>query len=367
MGGGRLIGHHTARHRSRPGDTPGIESVPDRETPPDPAEVTIQCTDYSPDDIQSWDVPFESLDELLQQSPPDGSAVRWINVNSVHPYLVDQFRQALGFHTLAAEDVLHVPQRPKVEAYEDHLFVVARMLTRDANGCLASEQVSMFLYPHLLVTFQEHNGDVWDPIRRRLSNRRSKLRRGTAAYLLYSLLDSLVDHCFPLVEQIASEFEELEAAVLERPDRNVIRRIHALRAELSIFRNVLWPTRELVARLCRDEDDMIDEQTQLYLRDVSDHTVQLIDVVESLREVSTGLSDLYLSSLSHRMNEIMKVLTIVASIFIPLTFVAGVYGMNFEHMPELGWQWAYPAVWAVFVIVVLSMIVLFYRKGWFSR
>ena len=176
-----------------------------------------------------------------------------------------------------------------------------------------------------------------------------------------------MDHCFPLVEQIASEFEELEAAVLERPNRNVIRRIHALRAELSIFRNVLWPTRELVARLCRDEDDMIDEQTQLYLRDVSDHTVQLIDVVESLREVSTGLSDLYLSSLSHRMNEIMKVLTIVASIFIPLTFVAGVYGMNFEHMPELGWQWAYPAVWAVFVIVVLSMIVLFYRKGWFSR
>lgn len=158
VGGGRLIGHHTARHRSRPGDTPGIESVPDRETPPDPAEVTIQCTDYSPDDIQSWDVPFESLDELLQQSPPDGSAVRWINVNSVHPYLVDQFRQALGFHTLAAEDVLHVPQRPKVEAYEDHLFVVARMLTRDANGCLTSEQVSMFLYLHLLVTFQEQTG-----------------------------------------------------------------------------------------------------------------------------------------------------------------------------------------------------------------
>jgi magnesium transporter len=326
--------------------------------------VTSQCIEYGPDAIA--DLPIEDLDRFFQQAPMEGCAVRWLNIDGLHPHVIHQVQRAYGFHSLAAEDVLHVPQRPKVEAYEDHLFIVARMFRLDGD-VLESEQVSFFLKPALLVTFQERAGDVWEPIRHRLAAPHTRLRTGDASYLLYSLLDAMVDHFFPILERYGDALDELERRLLEKPTPGLLRRLHEVRRELAVLRRVLWPTRELLRSLMYDESGLISDRTKTYLRDVHEHAIQIVEIIETFRDMVAGLTDLYMSVLSIRMNEIMKVLTIISTIFIPMTFLAGVYGMNFETFPELRWTWAYPAFWGVCTVIAIGMLIFFRRKGWIGN
>jgi magnesium transporter len=347
-----------------PGSSPGIENTIEAQQPPPPGLVKIQCIDYAPGFVTV--TAFDDIEAALAHPRAEGSTVRWLNIDGLHPYVVRRCKEHFKFHTLAAEDTLHVPQRPKVEAFEDHLFLVVRMLMLHEDT-LGDEQISLFVYGQTLITFQQKEGDVWDPIRQRLQNPASRLRQQDAGYLLYALLDAVVDHCFPILERIGDLLEELEGAVLDNPVPAVQHRIHGIKRQLILLRRVLWPMRELVNELVRDPKDFLSDFVQTYLRDVYDHSVQVLDIVETYREMAGGLNDLYMSAVSNRMNEIMKVLTIMASFFIPVTFVAGVYGMNFEHMPELKFVYSYPLFWVVCGLVSLSLFVFFYRKGWLGK
>ncbi len=349
------------RPRPQPGAAPGIENLPDVSTPPPPDAIEITCTTWNADRVETRTV--EDLDAFLWTPWPEWSTVRWINVNGLHPYVVNRFREAFEFHTLAAEDVLFVRQRPKTEVYDNCLFAVARMLTA-ADRRLQVEQVSFFLLKDTVITFQERPGDVWEPIRARINQENTKLRTGNADYLLYALIDAVVDHCFPILEGYGDLLEELEEEAIENPTPELLQRLHAIKRELSLLRRVLWPTRDMVDSLYRDEADHFSAATAAYLRDVYDHTVQVIDIIETYREMAGSLTDLYMSGISNRMNEIMKVLTIMASLFIPVTFLAGIYGMNFKHMPELDWKISYPLFWVVTISIVTGLLIYFRRKKW---
>lgn len=368
---GRIVGsalhlpglHRRANHRThyKPGTVAGIEHLPDVKTPPPPGAVHIQCIDYSPERVVVTDV--KDIDAFLAQPRPDWAAVRWINIDGLHPYVINQISRAIGMHTLSAEDVLHVPQRPRVEPYENDLFIVTRMM-RLIDDHLTSEQVSLFMRPGLVVTFQELHGDVWQPIRERIHNAGSRLRRNDQSFLVYALLDAIVDHCFPILERYGDLLEELEAQVLGKPDAAVLGRVHGIKRELSVLRRVMWPMREVVAAIRESELGVVSDVTRTFLRDVYEHTVQIVEIIETFREVAGGLTDLHMSAVSNRMNETMKVLTIMASLFIPITFLAGVYGMNFEFIPELGWRYGYPAFLGACLTIVGGLLWYFRRKGW---
>ena len=349
------------RDRSLPGSAPGIESMATVDEAPASGAVCIQCVDYGPERAEVREV--TDLAAFLREPRPNWCRVRWLNVDGLHPYIVNQLKMHFGFHTLAAEDVLRVPQRPKLETYEGHLFIVARMLML-MEGTFKSEQVSFFFFKDTLITFQETTGDVWDPIRQRLQKPGSRLRMFDTSYILYALLDAVVDHCFPMLEQYGESLEGLEDEVVKNPTTEVQRRLHGIKRELALVRRVIWPMREIMNELQRDETEEITPAVKTYMRDVYDHTVQVMDIVESCREMAAGLNDLYMSAVSNRMNEVMKVLTIMASFFIPITFVAGVYGMNFEILPELHWKYSYAVFWLICLSITTSLAVYFWRKGW---
>lgn len=344
-----------------PGSSPGIESFGSIDEPPEEGSVRIQWYDYGPDGVTVNEA--DDLEKLCTSERPVGQSVRWINVDGLHPYVVNRLRQTYKFHTLAAEDVLRTSQRPKLEAFDDHLFVVARMLAL-IDGKLRQEQVSFFLFEDTLITFQEMHGDVWNPIRQRLEKSSSRLRSLGAAYLLYALLDAVVDHTFPILEHYGDMLEELESSVLDNPEPEIQQKIHRIKRELVMLRRVLWPLREVVNDLHRGEGEEIPSSVKPFMRDVYDHAVQVMEIVETYREQASGLNDLYMSAVSNRMNEIMKVLTIMASFFIPITFVAGVYGMNFEHIPELAWKYSYACFWGVCLSIVIGLLFFFWRRGW---
>lgn len=349
---------------SAPGTRPGIESFDGIDQPPAPESVDMQWYDYGPDEVCYEE--SDDLEKLCASVRPAGTAVRWINVNGLHPYVVNRLRQVYKFHTLAAEDVLRTSQRPKLEEFENHLFVVVRMLTLH-DGVLKQEQVSMFLFKDTLITFQETKGDVWDPIRTRLEKNGSRFRGMGPAYLLYTLLDAVVDHNFPILETYGELLEEMELAVIDNPHPDIQRRIHRIKRELVVLRRVLWPLREVVNTLHREDTEEIPDEVKTFMRDVYDHSVQVIEIIETYREQAGGLNDLYMSAVSNRMNEIMKVLTIMASFFIPITFVAGVYGMNFEHIPELAWKYSYGAFWLVCLSISAALFYFFWSRGWIGR
>ncbi|MGJ3243169.1 MAG: magnesium/cobalt transporter CorA [Opitutales bacterium] len=345
----------------QPGSAPGIEFVPEVDRPPDPGTIQYTIIDYCPERHETNS--FEQLEDLLAHPRPAWATVRWINIDGLNPYVINQTREAFGFHTLAAEDTLKVPQRPKVEPFDDHLFIVAHMLMLKNDG-LVNEQVSFYLYENLLLTFQETPGDVWDPVRERIRRENSRLREREAGYLLYALLDAVVDNAFPILEHFGDRLEAIEEVVIGNPPPEIQRAIYGIKRELALFRRVLWPMREVINELLRDERNRLTDFVKTYLRDVYDHAVQAMDMVETFREMASSLNDLYMSTVSNRMNAVMKVLTIMSSIFVPMTFVAGIYGMNFEHMPELGWKFSYPVFWLVVVSMATGLLLLFRRKRW---
>ena len=304
----------------------------------------------------------------------------WLNVDGLgHADTLRRIGERFSLHPLALEDVVNVHQRPKFEAYDDHLFLIVRMpVATEREGdaqapVLRTEQVALFVGRGFVVTFQEIAGDAFEPVRHRLRHATSALRRRGADYLAYALVDAVVDAYFPLLEAYGERLEALETDVLARPERDHVATIHDLKRDLLTLRRAVWPMRDMLAALRREDTPLIDEHTRVYLRDCEDHAIQLIDMIETYREIASGLVDIHLSSLSNRMNEVMKVLTIIATIFIPLTFVAGIYGMNFDpsvgpwNMPELGWRYGYPTVLALMLVVAFGLLAWFRRMGWIGR
>lgn len=293
-----------------------------------------------------------------------GKGVLWLNINGLgNVDYLQELNRELGFHPLALEDTLHNAQRPKVDVYEGHIYIVVRMF-RYRNHRLEREQLSLFLADGVLVTVQEREGDCLDSVRHRLREGAGQVRSRPADYLLYSLLDAVVDSYFPLLEEAGEEIERLQERVLVETGRATLSRIHDMRRELLDLRRGIWPLRDALGTMLRDGETGISPQTQIYLRDCHDHAMRALDMTETYRELAASLMDIYLSCASNRMNEVMKVLTIISTIFIPLTFIAGVYGMNFEHMPELHWRWSYAGVWGLMLLCTLTMVAYFHRKGW---
>jgi len=296
----------------------------------------------------------------------DTPTVTWINIDGLHEVeITEKIGKHFSIHPLILEDILHTGQRPKMEDFEDYIFLLVKMFYYDEKANeIKLEQVSLLIGSNFVISFQEREGDVFNPIRERLRNNKGRIRRMRADYLGYALLDTIVDNYFIILEKIGEKIENMEEELVTRPTPETLQTIHNLKRELIVLRKSIWPLREVVNSLERGESPLINETTGIYLRDVYDHTIQVIDTIETFRDMVSGMLDIYLSSLSNKMNEVMKVLTIIATIFIPLTFVAGIYGMNFEFMPELKWHWGYFAALLVMAAVSVFMVFYFRRKKW---
>jgi len=296
----------------------------------------------------------------------DSQGVTWINVDGLHdPEVIEKIGADFNIHPLLLEDVMNTEQRPKVEDFGKYMYFTLKMVYLDGRKRICVEQISIILGDTYVISFQEQTGDVFETIRQRLRDKKGRIRSQKADYLAYSLIDSIIDNYFVILESIGEVIEELEEEVVEQPTRKTLQNIHMLKRNMLYLRRSVWPLREVISYLQRSESDLIEDNTGFYLRDVYDHTIQVIDTLESFRDMVSGMLDIYLSSISNKMNEVMKVLTIIATIFIPLTFIAGVYGMNFKFMPELQWKWGYFVTLGVMLGVFVGMIIYFKRKKWF--
>lgn len=351
-----------AKRRTAPGTAPGTLVA-------DPAahSSSISLIAYGADEVVERDI--QSIDEL--QSINGSAPVVWINITGLADIpLIEKLGDIFGIHSLALEDVVNVHQRPKAEEYEDHFFVVMRMMSPGRH--IRTEQVSLFVGEGLVLSFQERPGDCFDLVRERVRRKKGRIRQMGADYLAYALIDAVVDAYFPVLEKYGEKLERLEDEVVSKPDPGLVGRVHDMKRDLLSLRRAIWPHREMVNSLIRDETTLVTDQTRLYFRDCYDHTIQLMDIVETYREIASGLVDIYLSSMSTRLNDIMKMLTIIATIFIPLSFIASLYGMNFDrtvsawNMPELGWRYGYVFVLLLMAAVGGGMMAYFIRKGWIN-
>ncbi|GAB1428239.1 magnesium/cobalt transporter CorA [Aminivibrio sp.] len=293
--------------------------------------------------------------------------VTWINVNGIHNIgLIESLGKYFDLHPLTLEDIVNTTQRPKVEEFPKYVYAVLKMMTFDeGTNRLDIEHVSLILGEKYVISFQEDEGDVFDSVRERIRNAKGRIRSLKADFLAYTLMDAAVDHYFLAIERIGDRIEEMDDTILLRPKPEDIQEIHQMKREILSFRKAVWPLREEVGALEKSETPLIRPETKVFLRDLYDHIIQIIDMVETFRDILGGIHDTYLSGVSNRMNEIMKVLTIISTIFIPMTFIAGVYGMNFLYMPELQWPWGYYLIWAIMLSIALTLIVFFKRRRWF--
>ena len=304
-------------------------------------------------------------EELVKHTFEPGK-VSWVDVQGLGD---EKTLRILGdifnLHPLALEDVANVPQIPKVEEFDNCLFLCLRMI-RIADGAIMSEQVSIFISDSFVLTFQERYGDVLDPVRNRM-RRGAAIRKMGNDYTAYAIVDTIVDNYYSVLEVMGNSLESLEDELIVRPGKEKLKELYDLKHQLAELKRILWPTRDAIGQLVRNENAYIERKTALYFRDVFDHSMQAIDMLDLYRELTSELMNLYLSSMSNRMNDIMKVLTIISTIFIPLSFVAGVYGMNFAYMPELEVKWAYPIVLGIMVAIASGMLYFFHRRGWFRK
>ncbi len=350
------------RRFSRPGSSPGTLAAPEGAA----EEGRVHLIHYTADTLEEKDV--ESVEEALPYVEQPG--VTWIDVVGLRNVrALERLGQHLGLHPLALEDVLHTGQRPKVEDYEGNTFVVVKQLRLQADH-LHLEQVSLFFGKSFVLTVQETPADDWETVRGRIRAGGARIRKFGNDYLAYALVDAVIDNFFPLLEEYGDRIEDLQRELLDGAGQEVLEKIHRINQELILVRRAAWPHREVANALERSESGLVHKETRVYLRDCYDHTTQILDILESFRDLARGLMDLYLSMVSNRMNEVMKVLTVMASIFIPLTFLAGIYGMNFNpeaspfNMPELDWYWGYPVFWIVMVFLGGGMILFFRRRNW---
>jgi len=326
--------------------------------------VSIKLFDYKADHFVEKNI--DSVEDLLVYKQSE--TISWINIDGVHEVeILEKIGTHFEIHSLTLEDILNTNQRPKLDEYPNYLYVVLRMFyLEDNDKSLKNEQVSLILTKNYVITFLEDAGDVFDPVRERIRKAATRLRENGTDYLAYALIDSIVDSYFHILEKIGEDVEGLEDNLVIEPDKNDLQTIHLLRREMILLRRAIWPLREVISAMQRNENEFIESKTRVYLRDVYDHTIQVIDTIESYREMVVGMLDTYLSSTSNKLNEVMKVLTVISTLFIPLTFLAGVYGMNFKNFPELEKNWMYPwGFWIITLLVVAGMAVFFKRKKWF--
>ena len=325
-------------------------------------KVRISLIDY--DEAQFQEKEAATIEECFPFK--DKPTVTWINIDGIYQTdILEKIGAHFGIHPLVLEDIMNPGQRPKIEDFEDYIYVIAKMIYFDEkDNEIKSEQLSIILGPNFVISFQEKEGDIFNPIRDRIRKARGRIRKMKADYLAYTLLDTIVDHYFIVLEKLGEKIEGMEEELVTKPTPETLQSIHILKRELIFLRKSIWPLREVVNVLERGESSLIAESTGIYLRDVYDHTIQVVDTIETFRDMVSGMLDIYLSSISNKMNEVMKVLTIIATIFIPLTFVAGLYGMNFKYIPELEWRWGYFAALFVMVIIGFGMVMYFRNKKW---
>jgi magnesium transporter len=320
----------------------------------------LQLIEYDAHSFQEREIEISDLDSI------HSSRVTWINVGGLGDVeILRKVGEHFQIHPLALEDVFNTGQRPHLDEYDEQLFIVLQMAYKETEGELVFEQVSLLLGKHYVITIQEDAAtDVFEPVRKRLREGLGNARFLRSDYLAYTLIDAVIDQYFPLSEALGDSIESMEEELLTAPNRDKLEKIHEFRQALAQLRRAVWPTREVLARLLRDESGLIAEKTKPFLRDCLDHVLAIADLLETYRDITSSFMDLYVSSLSMRTNDIMRVLTIISSIFIPLTFIAGLYGMNFAKMPELHWRFGYPAVLIIMLAVAAGMILFFKRKNW---
>lgn len=352
--------HSSLRRRTPPGAAPGT-LIADPHAP----FPKMQLIAYGPDAIVEKTI----QDPQIIREHVDKWPVLWINVDGLgDAATIQMLGNIFGLHRLALEDVVNVYQRPKVEQFQHHTFIVARMV--EMQESLQTEQLSIFLGRSFVLTFQERPGDCFDLVRERIRKAGGRIRSAGPDYLAYALLDAIIDEYFPVMEKMGERLEDLEEQVVVRPAHPIVSQIHEIKRGLLSLRRAIWPLREAVNSLFRDSTPLIKEETKIYLRDCYDHTVQIIDLLENYRDLASSLMEVYLSSINNRLNEVIKFLTIFTTIFSPLTFIAGVYGMNFHteksawNMPELTWRLGYPAALGTMLLIAVVMLLYFKRRGW---
>lgn len=359
------------RHKRPPvGATPG--TLVRREEARAPK---IHVLHYSADGVAEYDI--HSLADLRElqdraganrfwQQLQEPKSVTWIDVQGLgDEALLRALAESFKLHSLTIADIINLGQRPKLEEHDEYLLVIAEMAHPTLeSGTLDLEQVSVVIGRNYVITFQEHYGDIFDPIRLRIRESKGSIRKSGSDYLGYALIDAVVDGYFPVLEQIGEHFEELEERVLFSPVPATLQAVYQGKRELLRLRRAVWPLREALVAMSREGTPHVKKPTKVYLRDTYDHIIQVIDILESYREIAGSFTDIYLSSVSNKTNEVMKVLTMMATIFIPLSFIAGVYGMNFEYMPELKYRWAYPALWVIIITIAGGLLLYFRRMGW---
>ena len=325
-------------------------------------EVSLSMIDY--DERELVEQVVDDIEDVLAFK--DRPTNTWINIGGVHEVdMIERIGRRFDIHPLTLEDIVNTHQRAKVEDYEHYLFIVARMLFFDEKtDRVRSEQVSLVLGKGYMLSFQEEEGDVFSGVRERIRKKRGRIRQSGCDYLAYALLDAIVDHYFVVLGAFGDRIEELEEELLDAPTQETSRGIHEMKREMIYLRRQIWPLREVLASLERNGSGLVEESTAVFLRDVYDHTIQVIESIEGNRDVLSGMLDNYLSVVSNRMNEVMKLLTLVATIFIPITFIAGIYGMNFKYMPELEWGWGYFLCLGLMATVAGAMLAYFRNKGW---
>ncbi|MCP4443932.1 MAG: magnesium/cobalt transporter CorA [Myxococcales bacterium] len=353
--------HDKDMHKNRPlvGAEPGTLSLPEGSPSP---RITLHV--YGDESYLSREI--ESPGEISRWLA--GSETVWVDVQGLgDEATLWELSEVFSIHPLAIEDIVHVPQRPKTQAYDNHQLLFTRMLTGGREGNIGLEQVSFVIGPSYVVTFQEREGDVFDPIRRRLASDKKTLRTKGADHLAYALLDTIVDAYFPVIESLGDCIADLEDEVFAGKGDGTLHALSEIRSTLLMVRRSIWPLRDTVNQLVRDDVECFGPEVRVFLRDVYDHCINASEMVETYRELGAGLMNSYLSVVSNRMNEIMKVLTVMSTIFIPLTFLSGLYGMNFVWMPERDWKWSYPILLGVMVTISVGLLIFFKRRGWFRK
>ncbi len=326
-------------------------------------KVTAEIFSYNETEL----IHKENLNPLTIKDEYKSGEIKWINIDGIHnTEVIEHIGKTFNLHSLAMEDIAHAEQRPKLDDYEDYVYLVVKMIDyNDQTKEITTEQLSIIFKNNTLITFIEDKGDLFNGLRDRIKKGNIKIRKSGADYLLYSMLDIIVDNYFLVLEKIGDKLEEVEIRLLGEPLKSDVNALHGLKRELIFLRKIIWPMRDVIGLMTKADHKNILPNTQLYLRDVYDHCVQAIDTVETFRDLTSGLMDLYLSSLSNKMNSVMKTLTVISTIFIPLTFIVGWYGMNFEHMPELKSAYAYPIVLSGVIIITCGMLIYFKKKDWF--
>lgn len=355
------------KNRGKPGEAPGsVVFRGDKKL----EEIQLTILDYDEDSFDT--IPIDDIESSLPYLKE--STVTWIKVNGLHD--VEKLKTIWDFfdiHPLAREDILNPAQRPKIDAYENHLFIVLRGISFNEEGDiqLESEQISILLGKNYVLSFQETDKPIFDPVIKRLTPEGTRLRKSASDYLAYALVDTVVDHYFHALDLIGDQIENLEGEIIANPNEEALQRIHHIRRDLIQFRKSVWSLRDALNSLIRDDTAFFKKETKIFLRDVYDHVVQIIDTLENYREMIFGIYDMYMSTISNKMNEVMKVLTVIATIFIPLTFIAGIYGMNFDpgaspwNMPELAWYYGYPFSFVLMLLMAGGMIYFFKKQNWF--